>query len=360
MRHIIVAILGLLLFTSPILTQGAEAGGNAPAKNPFGVTVPGGAPSPATRPAQELSLFAKFYIWVRDTQRDLHRQLAKSVREIKTHGTLEASLGLIILSFIYGVVHAAGPGHGKAVISSYVLANERTMRRGIVLALLASLVQACTAIAIVTVIAAILNYSGRFISSVESYLESASYALVALVGAWLLVSVIRSAFFKKSSSHVHHHDEHHHHHDHSHAHHDHEHHHHGPDDAACEVCGHNHLPDPKELEDNWSLQKAAAIIFAIGIRPCSGAVIVLVFALAQGLFWAGVLATFAMSVGTAITVSALAVLAVGSKNVALNLAGGNAIWVDRVYLTLAFLGASLVLVIGVMLFVASLGPARPF
>lgn len=351
----------------PLIHSGAAyAGANPPAKNPFGVAVPsGGPPTPTSREAP--GFFTKIWLLILQTQQSLHRDLAKAVKKIKTDGTLAASISLVLLSFIYGVVHAVGPGHGKAVISSYVLANERTVRRGIILAILASLMQAVTAIAVVGVLAVLLNMSGILIKSTAGYLESASYALVALVGAWLVISLLREQFFTPASAHQHEHHSHDHDHTHTHDHdrdhtHDHGHHHHNHShgDGACAECGHVHLPDPKLVDESWSLKKAAAIIFAIGIRPCSGALIVLVFALAQGLFWAGIASTFAMSLGTAITVSALAVLAVGSKKLALNFAGGNAIWVDRIYLGLAFFGGSAILILGTMLFIASLGPARPF
>lgn len=359
----------LLLIVIATIGSTAASAQNAPAKNPFGVPMPNTAQQPAKAQTKP-SFFTRLWIKIRQTQAKLHRDLAKAVKRIKTEETFMAGFGLVLLSFIYGVVHAVGPGHGKAVISSYVLANERTVRRGIILAILASLVQAVTAITLVLILAAILNASGILIKSTERYLESASYAAIALVGIWLVLSVMRKIFANKDRAqnnhhHSHEHGAHHHHHGHDHNHdhaHDHAHHHHDHKPGeVCEDCGHVHLPDPSQLEDNWSWQKALAIIFAIGIRPCSGAVIVLVFALAQGLFWAGIASTFAMSIGTAITVSILAVLAVGSKKIALSLAsGGSTIWVERTYLTLALIGSILVLFLGVSLFISSLGPARPF
>jgi ABC-type nickel/cobalt efflux system permease component RcnA len=104
----------------------------------------------------------------------------------------------------------------------------------------------------------------------------------------------------------------------------------------------------------------AAVVISVGIRPCSGAILVLVFALTQGLFWAGVAATFAMALGTAITVAVLATLALGSRELALKLGGGNARWAEAVWTICAIGGALLVLTIGLLLFAASLGPARPF
>jgi nickel/cobalt transporter (NicO) family protein len=70
-------------------------------------------------------------------------------------------------------------------------------------------------------------------------------------------------------------------------------------------------------------QRGLSAIAAVGLRPCSGAIIVLVFALAQGLFWAGVAATFMMGLGTAITVAAIATLAVGFRSAAKQIAGSR-------------------------------------
>ena len=84
--------------------------------------------------------------------------------------------------------------------------------------------------------------------------------------------------------------------------HDHGHHHH--DHAEGEAC--NHIVDAKELAGPFDWRKVLAVVFSVGVRPCTGAILVLVFALTQGMFWAGVAATFAMAFGTAITVAALA------------------------------------------------------
>lgn len=334
--------------SSPFRVPAPDAGAGAQVQNP--ALVPGEKPGAWTR----------FWIWIQDTQRDLHRQLAKAVRGLKQDGSLAAGWLLVSLSFLYGIVHAAGPGHGKAVISSYVIANERTVRRGIILSFLAAGVQALSAIAIVGVLAIVLNAAGLRIREMASWLETASYALVALVGAWLLVSQLRQAFGGRSKAHAHGHDhDHHHHHNHDHSHHDHSHHdHHHHHDHAC--CDHAHMPEPSELEGDLDIRKAAAIVFAVGVRPCTGALIVLVFALAQGMFLAGIGATFAMALGTAITVSTLAVLAVGSKALALRLAGDSGVWASRITLVAGIGGSAFVLLLGVMLFMGSLGPARPF
>jgi ABC-type nickel/cobalt efflux system permease component RcnA len=251
------------------------------------------------------------------------------------------------------VLHAAGPGHGKAVISSYVLADGRTVRRGVLLSFMAAGVQALSAVALVGILIVSLRWTGLQAKAMEAWLETASWALVALIGAWLLYTQLRGAL---APAHAHADGAGHHHH-HGHHHHGHHHHHHHGD--ACEVCA--HLPAPSQLEGDWSWRRALSLAFAVGIRPCTGAILVLIFAIGQGLWWAGVFSTFAMAIGTAITVSALAALAVGFREATARIAGkGSSKWGDRVQLAAGVGGAGLVLVLGVAFFVGSLGSVQPF
>mgnify|MGYP002784389216 FL=1 len=120
------------------------------------------------------------------------------------------------------------------------------------------------------------------------------------------------------------------------------------------------MPDPKELQGDLTWGKALAIAFSVGIRPCTGAILVLVFALSQGLLWAGVFATFAMAIGTAITVSILAAMAVGSRDLAAKLGGEGSGWATAVADGAGLLGASLVLLMGAVFFMGSLQPQVPF
>ena len=120
------------------------------------------------------------------------------------------------------------------------------------------------------------------------------------------------------------------------------------------------MVDPRALAGPFSWRKMMAVVFSVGIRPCTGAILVLVFALTQGVFWAGVAATFAMALGTAITVAALATLALGSRELALKLGGESSKFGTAVWTICRLGGAALIFLFGATLFVASLGPARPF
>jgi nickel/cobalt exporter len=250
--------------------------------------------------------------WILAEQSMLYRMLSGTIRAAKADGS--AVYTLLGISFIYGVFHAAGPGHGKAVISSYVVANDETWRRGVALSFAAAVLQSLTAILIVAVAALLLDATAKMMGDTVRVIEIASYALISLIGARLLWMKGR-AFSKllRSDTRPHAHDDHHEHGRGHHAHDD-----HGEDDASA--WGHAHLPEPRELAGLMGWRRGLSTIVAVGLRPCSGAIIVLVFALAQGLFWIGVASTFVMGLGTAITVAFIATLAVTARGIAGRLA----------------------------------------
>jgi nickel/cobalt transporter (NicO) family protein len=282
---------------------------------PFGV--------PRGTPSSEVGGFAG---WILAKQAEFYRMLSGLIRAAKADGS--AAYTLLGVSFLYGVFHAAGPGHGKAVISSYLVANNETWWRGIVLSFASALLQAFTAIAIVGIAAALLGATAKAMGNTIRAIEIVSYALIMLIGLRLLW-VKGRAFLRllrggKPAHSVPDHNHHHHHdhaHEHRHAHHhEHAHCHHHDHEEEASAWGHAHAPEPQELTGRHWLRRGLAAIVAVGLRPCSGAIIVLVFALAQGLFWIGVASTFVMGLGTAITVAAIATLAVGARGLAGRLA----------------------------------------
>jgi nickel/cobalt transporter (NicO) family protein len=370
MAVVLLAVCGAN-WSPPAFAQAAsgKSAPSAPSKNPFGQAAPAAPSSSATpgKTAEAVGMIDRVSNWILAKQAEYTRELVQAVRRLKTDNVFTAAGALAFLSFLYGVFHAVGPGHGKAIISSYVLANAQTARRGVLIAFMSSVFQAISAIAIVGIMALAFRATSLQMQSAEATIERISYALVCLVGAWMLVTQLRALVTgRPSHSHAHSggashgHGAHDHGHSHSHndghAHHDHNH----AAGETCEECDHQHLPGPEQLTGNWSWTRALVLSFAVGIRPCTGAILVLVFALTQGLFWAGVFATFAMALGTAITVSALAVLAVVSRDWAAHLGGEQSRWVDRVYTLTALAGACAVFLLGVLLLWGSLGPARPF
>jgi ABC-type nickel/cobalt efflux system permease component RcnA len=300
--------------------------------------------------------------WLIAEQSQLTHLIAMHLKEL--HGDPAAMWGLVGIGFAYGVFHAAGPGHGKAVIASYMMANDRALRRGVVLAFLAALLQGSVAVALVGVAALIFNATSSEMNRAADGLALASYAGIIAIGLWLiwtkgraLVAALRTHFARSATiargtlyqdapwrpgangsgetafrAHA-------------------------PGEEATRAAECAHAPDPAALGEGFSWRGAAATVVAAGSRPCSGAILVLVFALAQGLFAAGVVATYAMSLGTALTTGALAWAAVFAKTVAVRLAAGDDSRVALVARGFEFVAALLVLAFGLALLMGAQGGA---
>ncbi|HEY3641230.1 MAG TPA: nickel/cobalt transporter [Xanthobacteraceae bacterium] len=310
---------------------------------------PFGGPRPGTAPVPVGGVVG----WLFAKQAEFYRQFSGLIRAAKADGT--AAWSLMGLSFLYGIFHAAGPGHGKAVISSYLVANEETWVRGVVLSFLSAMMQAIVAVAIVGVAAVLLHASAATMNGAVNWIETLSYSLIILVGLRLLwvkgrafvaalrdlgrpTAAVGAAVTPARAAHDHHAHDHAHEHGHehcehahdagaaepvrgSHGDHDHGHSHHDHDDASA--WGHAHAPEPQELAGPGGWRRGLTAIVAVGLRPCSGAILVLVFALAQGLFWVGAASTFVMGLGTFITVAAIASIAVGARSWAQRIAGSR-------------------------------------
>jgi ABC-type nickel/cobalt efflux system permease component RcnA/ABC-type uncharacterized transport system substrate-binding protein len=276
-----------------------------------------------------------FFGWLQAQQRDFYAGLTGALGALRTDFNAFWVLGG--LSFLYGVFHAAGPGHGKVVISSYVLANERQARRGIALSFLSAMLQAVVAVAFVLIAAGVMGMTSMAMGDASYWIGVVSYALVAGLGLWLVARKVfgwghqHGDLRAKAHGHLH---EHHHHHEHHH------------DDH-----GHHHVVTPDAVDRSWREQ--LGVVLAVGLRPCSGALVVLVFALSQGVLMAGIAATFLMALGTGITVAVLAALAVNAKGLAVAVGGADTAVGGAVVWWVELAGALLVLGFGVMLLLAS-------
>jgi nickel/cobalt transporter (NicO) family protein len=304
--------------------------------------------------------------WVLARQAMFYRALSGMIRLAKTDGS--ALWGLMGISFLYGIFHAAGPGHGKALISSYLVANEETWRRGIALSFASAVMQSLTAVAIVGVAAVMLGATARLMGETVRIIEIASYGLIILLGARLLwvkgrsfISAVHANRTNAKPVNEPHHCDASNHHDHSDDHHTHGHvhdHGHDEDDAADFLGRHVHGPEPQALAGPGGWRRGWEAIVAVGLRPCSGAIIVLVFALAQGLFWAGIASTFVMGLGTAITVAAIATLAVGAKGIAKRFVSSRVGYGSLFLRGVEVGGAALVLLVGVLLLTGYMASER--
>jgi nickel/cobalt transporter (NicO) family protein len=302
--------------------------------------------------------------WLMAQQSSLTHLIAGKVHAL--HGQPSAAWGLVGLGLAYGVVHAAGPGHGKAVLASYMLANETSLKRGAAMALMAALLQALIAIVLVGAAGFVFRATASQMNQAADWIDVASYCSIAAIGAWLVwrkggaliaalsehtrrrraaasapayagvawrqpaFSLSAAAYRAAPPGAVG-----------------------GPGDA----CGHAHAPNAGELNGPFSWRAAVGTVIAAGARPCSGAILVLVFAMAQGLFAAGVAAALAIAIGTAATTGALAWMAVFAKSAAMRLAAGENSRFALVAKGFEFAAALAVLAFGVALLVGARGGA---
>ncbi len=338
----------------------------AAATGPFGAGLPdGGIPGETFFPRLASAVISiQFYF---------NQHMTMAVRAIRHDAS--AVWTLLALSFAYGVVHAAGPGHGKAVVSSYLLATRQTLRNGVALAFIASLAQACGAIALILVASLVLHMTSVSITLATYQFEILSNVLIVLLGCWLVWSkIIRPArplqldfepvnawtrperylatATAAGSSQFQAHDtteltrpaslprvraqaiRHHY--------------------CGDDRCNHVHMPDAAVASGSLDWRKAWTVVASTALRPCTGALIVLVFSISQGLLVAGIAATLVMGLGTAITVASLATLAVSARKTAFTLTRADSPLGRKIIRGVEMCGALAVLLFGTLLLLGNI------
>lgn len=249
--------------------------------------------------------------WAAEGQRDAQNAMAGLLRRLKS-GDGAALFALLGFCFAYGFFHAAGPGHGKVLIGGYGLGRRVPLGRLAGLALISSLAQAATAVALVYGGVFVLDWSReRLVDTAEAWLAPLSYVLIGMVGLWLLLRGARKLWSQRAAPAGHVHGDHH---VHSHAGHNHDHDHtHQHADDTCATCGHKHGPTLEEVAEVRSLRDAVVLIGAVAVRPCTGALFLLILTWRMGIDAAGIAGAFVMGLGTASITVLVAVLSVTAR-----------------------------------------------
>lgn len=315
-------------------------------------------PAPVTEAAVGAGILGPVLMQIITWQGELNALISGRLGEAVREGTILPALTVIGLAFVYGLLHAAGPGHGKVAVAGYLAGRPADARTSMVMGVAISLMQGAVAILVIGGLALILGRQGLGRMTDPLALELASYALIATMGGWMIVNLLRG---RAACGHDHgHHDHGHHDHD-DHAHHDHGHHAHGYQDhghghsSGCHACGHDHHHDHHDHGHHAPPARGHpdafwGMIVAAGIRPCSGAILLLLFSMSQGAFLLGVTGVVAMSLGSAITVVLIGLGVVGVRRslVALAAGGGSrtARLLDR---GLGFLAPGMILVFGLLM-----------
>lgn len=278
-------------------------------------------------------------------QRALNVELSQLLQAVADNPSA-AGFTLLTFSFIYGVLHALGPGHGKIVITTWLATHPAKLKSSIALTLAASLLQGVVAIVLVVVVLTVLQLPARQLHLSSFWLEKGSYLLVGVLGlllCWRALKKLRGLlrrprFTAFTPHHVH--------------------------DAHC-GCGHQHMPAPEQLQSGDDWRARLAIVLSMGMRPCSGAIMVLLFSKVIGVFSWGVAAALAMAAGTSLTISGLALLVHGFRQLAVKLSGSKTppLWQQIGWSTLALSGGVILLAAAVVMWSSAVpggGGLRPF
>jgi len=284
----------------------AALAGPSPAASPFAPSG-GGAGAASVDQADGGSPLSAVLSRIASWQREMRTELSARVRTLKTRPTAWGLFLFLGLAFLYGAVHAAGPGHGKSVATSYVLARGLSARRGALLGALMGAAHASSAVVLVLALHALAR--GAMMNRFEAtgiWVERGSYALVAAIGLWLVASAL---FGNK----------------------------------GCACCADGEQAEPASDRD------LLGVGLATGMVPCPGAAIMLLFSLALDALWLGLAAVLAMACGMAATIASAAVLAACCRGAVATCAGRRPGLARAVSRGLALAGGLVVLVLGAAL-----------
>lgn len=278
-------------------------------------------------------------------QREVNIQMSTLLKAVAENPT-KAGGTLLLFSFVYGVLHALGPGHGKVVITTWLATHSSKLKPAIGLTLASSLLQGLVAILLVVVVLSLLALPARQLHLSGYWLEKGSYLLVGVLGLLLcwralkrLRQLLQAPRFRAFTPHHVHHDN-------------------------C-GCGHQHLPTQSQLQNGGDWRARLVIVLSMGMRPCSGAIMVLLFSKVIGVFAWGVASALAMAAGTSLTISGLALLVHGFRQLAVKISGKRApvLWRQIGWTTLALAGGVVLVSAAVVMWMSALPPGgglRPF
>ncbi|MGF6564263.1 nickel/cobalt transporter [Kosakonia cowanii] len=278
-------------------------------------------------------------------QREVNMQMSTLLKAVAENPT-KAGGTLLLFSFVYGVLHALGPGHGKVVITTWLATHPSKLKPAIGLTLASSLLQGLVAILLVVVVLSLLALPARQLHLSGYWLEKGSYLLVGVLGLLLcwralkrLRQLLQAPRFRAFTPHHVHHDN-------------------------C-GCGHQHLPTQSQLQNGGDWRARLVIVLSMGMRPCSGAIMVLLFSKVIGVFAWGVASALAMAAGTSLTISGLALLVHGFRQLAMKISGKRApvLWRQIGWTTLALAGGVVLVSAAVVMWMSALPPGgglRPF
>jgi nickel/cobalt exporter len=245
-------------------------------------------------------------------QRDMNARLSELSRLVNEERNVGVFFVLLALAFVYGTVHALGPGHGKVIMASYALAHPLRAKQGVLLGAGVAVIHTLSAVLLVTVLYLVLQSSYRaYGGAPKMIITLISYALITCLGVFLLIKSLVQLRRPIETD---------------------------PSDAESAVAG------------SGKTRELIVPALLMGLVPCEGAVLILVFSLSINAYWLGISLSAAMSVGMAVTISAVGLAALGVKQGSVKLLSKRKQFIRRGTVILQLTGAAVILAFGALMF----------
>jgi ABC-type nickel/cobalt efflux system permease component RcnA len=300
-------VFGVAFVLAVATSAGAQTAAPARPTGPLG-TAPAGGLAGEAQPEWLRGVLTR----VNAAQRQLNQALSRELRRLRGGKVTSAALAVAWIAFLYGVLHAIGPGHGKLVVSSLFLARDARLRTAVGISWLVSLFQTMSAIAIVSVVALALGRGGFAVLRDSRRIELVCYGLIALIGLGMLAGALREAWVHRRDAHA-------------------------AADAGRASRG----------------VASAGLVLATGLTPCASAIIILLFALGQELYLVGIAACLVMAVGMGLTVSLVGLAAVAARRGTVRLVGTSSAAEHWLKTALGVAGAAAITGLGLLLFLSA-------
>ncbi len=252
--------------------------------------------------------FNKFLRSNNKRQAYFRSQIVNYSNQLKTDSNTKSYLWILLISFLYGIVHSLGPGHNKVLVFSYFIGEKSNVKQGLILGNLIAFIHALSGLAVSFIFIYIINKSVNLHygdSNIDLYIQKISFALISLIGVIILVSHIRNYLRKSTKEEL--------------------------------VLGNRGL---------------FATALALGIIPCPGTMILVSFLSIAGLTYFAPIAALFMALGMAFTISLIGIITILSRNVILRIFSNNSSLLNKVQFIIAILGSILIIAFGMLFLLA--------
>lgn len=245
-------------------------------------------------------------------QRSLNKRLAELTKKLKETESKKTLFIIIFITFIYGVIHALGPGHGKTLTFSYFLSNKVNIKKGIFVGCTIGFLHAFSALVLVLILYFIIkNSTLQNVESMSRVMKMISYCLIALIGLFLIVKNVFNIKRKR-------------------------------------------VIEEKETGSLKSTKSIIPFSFAVGLIPCTGVTIVLLFSLSLGVLKIGIISTISMALGMATTISLIGIFTIFTKENVIKLLSRKSKIGLVLQKGLSIVGGCLIFSLGILLFLGVL------